>query len=392
MLERKKSQSHAIPPFASAMTSTVRQAASRTAAVGAFLLYVEYLIVRSKRRWHGLRSRTPNVSRDLVETLDEHRQIAPAYLVIFAGATVWVSLRTWIQVVRRLDRAFVALTDVLAAEDLEGMASALAVLVSKVLKTKDVAVLVRVDPNSTTFQLAASLGAAAPDLINVDPGELDALLSVEGAKLHRVGGLKNWKGIPLRDGENVFGLVLVKRGDLTLHRALPLVQRSALTRISEIAAVSALREAAQKDPLTRIPNRRFFDEAVSMLEKGDAVALIDLDHFKAVNDRLGHSGGDEVLRTFAKYLARVASGDDCAARVGGEEFALLVRRSNQWRARVLLEGLYRDWKSQNPATTFSAGVAEHVGGEPSETVDAADRALYQSKADGRDRITVARRG
>jgi diguanylate cyclase (GGDEF)-like protein len=151
------------------------------------------------------------------------------------------------------------------------------------------------------------------------------------------------------------------------------------------------------DQLTGLFNRAYLTAELETLRPGDAVVLLDLDHFKSVNDKHGHVVGDEVLRTFAADLKKVIGADDCAARWGGEEFCLLVRSSSRlvrtgsgWRASKLAEGLRRRWRASSQATTLSGGVAEHTDGSSGEaTVAMAGLALDEAKRTGGDRIVTS---
>jgi len=153
---------------------------------------------------------------------------------------------------------------------------------------------------------------------------------------------------------------------------------------------SELERMADTDPLTLLQNRRGCDRALVAMEPGDAVVLIDLDHFKAVNDRYGHQGGDEALRRVGDALRAVTRNIDCVARYGGEEFAMVLVRAGVGGAEDVLRRLQRVWRS-NEVTTFSAGIAVHRNGETAEaTLARADGALYEAKANGRNRMEVAR--
>jgi diguanylate cyclase (GGDEF)-like protein len=156
------------------------------------------------------------------------------------------------------------------------------------------------------------------------------------------------------------------------------------------------------DPLTGIYNRRHFSELLSaeraLAGTGSAaVLLLDLDHFKAVNDRYGHLTGDAVLRAAADRIASVTRGGDCLARWGGEEFAILapgidregaVRLAE--RARGALNGHPVQVDGDAIDLTLSVGVA--VVGPETEThdalIDAADEALYEAKRAGRNCVRV----
>jgi len=163
-----------------------------------------------------------------------------------------------------------------------------------------------------------------------------------------------------------------------------------------------VRRQAQTDELTDLANRRLF---MSALEQEIArtgrfgtplsLVLFDLDRFKRVNDRCGHQAGDLVLRRTADAVRMRIRGTDLAARIGGEEFAILLPGSDAAGAVTFAENLRVDIRREVAVegvrwpTTASFGVAEFRKGMSIETlVGAADRALYRAKADGRDRVCV----
>jgi len=153
---------------------------------------------------------------------------------------------------------------------------------------------------------------------------------------------------------------------------------------------SELERVADTDPLTLLENRRSCDRALRTMEPGDAVVLIDLDHFKAVNDRHGHQAGDEALCRLADAMREVTRTIDCVARYGGEEFAMVLARAGVRGAQDVLTRLRQEWRPGEVAT-FSAGIAvHHVGEEARTTLARADGALYEAKANGRNRVEVAR--
>jgi diguanylate cyclase (GGDEF)-like protein len=116
--------------------------------------------------------------------------------------------------------------------------------------------------------------------------------------------------------------------------------------------------------------------------------MADLDHFKRVNDTLGHSAGDEVLRNFAALLRQTCRKADFPARSGGEEFLILLPMTNLQGALKLADricALTRNLR-ERPPITVSLGVAQHVPGEVSDALlERVDQALYQAKESGRDR-------
>ncbi|WIY51691.1 GGDEF domain-containing protein [Devosia sp. YIM 151766] len=167
-----------------------------------------------------------------------------------------------------------------------------------------------------------------------------------------------------------------------------------LSLASERSA-EALREVARRDPLTGLFNRRAFETQLAQyLGRSDvAVALVDVDHFKAVNDRFGHAAGDLVLKAVAEALAAAVGAAGHVARIGGEEFAIVLpgvdvaaAEAAAERARRAVENCHIGHGGQVIGVTVSVGVAH--AGEPCETADdfleSADRALYGAKADGRN--------
>ena len=166
--------------------------------------------------------------------------------------------------------------------------------------------------------------------------------------------------------------------------------------------VGELGKLASLDPLTGVFNRRRLEEEASRLEArsirtGDplAVMMIDVDHFKKVNDRYGHQVGDEVLRHVAKTIGAAIRTDDYFARYGGEEFCILLPSTTKDEAYVLGERL-RQAYADNPfvidgqrlQSTISIGIADSVdvGKAFKSLVLAADEALYDAKQAGRNLV------
>jgi diguanylate cyclase (GGDEF)-like protein len=167
------------------------------------------------------------------------------------------------------------------------------------------------------------------------------------------------------------------------------------------SVIGQLVKAADTDYLTGLLNRRAFDvefrgQCDRALRAGVPLALatFDLDHFKQINDRYGHAEGDRVLRDFAELLERELRGGDTLARVGGEEFAVVLfgvglAEGVGFAARIGGE-LQRIGAEQARALSTSAGVAALSAGkrDPSALLLAADRALYAAKTAGRRRVAV----
>jgi diguanylate cyclase (GGDEF)-like protein len=195
------------------------------------------------------------------------------------------------------------------------------------------------------------------------------------------------------------GVLLVLWGNRRRHLPTParqsaeLLSQEAGRMLVRLYATAALTHDAATDPLTQLANRRTYDRALSTLQAGDAVVIVDLDHFKSVNDRFGHDEGDRTLRLLAECLRGVSRQVDCVARYGGEEFALVLADAGVEGARAALRRLRGAWQSNRPITTFSAGVAVHEDGStPHETLQRADAALYRAKEHGRNRDEVAAAG
>jgi diguanylate cyclase (GGDEF)-like protein len=165
-----------------------------------------------------------------------------------------------------------------------------------------------------------------------------------------------------------------------------------------------LSQMALRDSLTGLPNRRaFFQRASRSIDEAlisatpASVLMIDLDHFKAVNDRHGHDVGDRVLRDFSTVLVGAARAADLPARLGGEEFGLFLPGTDANGALLVAERLLaalrdRSAVSAGASVTLSAsiGVAELMPGDSLESLlKRADEALYAAKANGRGRAEVA---
>jgi diguanylate cyclase (GGDEF)-like protein len=198
--------------------------------------------------------------------------------------------------------------------------------------------------------------------------------------------------VPLRGSSGVLGAVAVGYrageldGDAFLLHAAQLFGAQAGLALEQQRVIDELTTAAMQDALTGVGNRRRAATLLEDLLPGDAVVLIDLDHFKLVNDTAGHAAGDRVLVLLGRYLREAARDADAVARYGGEEFLVVLRRaglSGPGAVSRLLEG----WRELNPITTFSAGVAIHQDGRsPAATLGRADAALYRAKGAGRDRV------
>ncbi|MCO6056174.1 GGDEF domain-containing protein [Pseudomonas sp. MOB-449] len=168
--------------------------------------------------------------------------------------------------------------------------------------------------------------------------------------------------------------------------------------------LEAQRQKALQDPLTGLPNRAAWNERLEIeLARqqrygGDLLlAVIDIDHFKRINDGFGHLAGDKVLKIIAGELGRRLRKTDFIARFGGEEFVLLLPSTPLDGGQQLMENLRAaieacpfHFKGERVSITLSAGLTGMVAGEPSDAAfQRADQALYRAKHEGRNRVELA---
>ena len=161
-----------------------------------------------------------------------------------------------------------------------------------------------------------------------------------------------------------------------------------------------LEEAALTDSLTGLKNRRHFEQALqssaerhSVFGRPYSLMVVDIDHFKQLNDRYGHDAGDDTLRNVADILQLRARKADCVARWGGEEFAVLLPETALDFASALANDIRRlvaDASSLADGLTVSVGVGEVNDGETASAFfRRVDAALYRAKANGRNRVEIA---
>ena len=222
-------------------------------------------------------------------------------------------------------------------------------------------------------------------------------------------GLPHTLATPLVAERRFLGaLLLARRG----HEAWSDGDRRLLTWAANLVASAFQRtyalEAAERgakiDVLTRLPNRRYFDEALAIesprrrANDSMGILMVDIDHFKILNDRFGHATGDRVLRAVARAIAGAVRDEDTPARYGGEEFAVLLRRTDREGAVEVGERIRRAVVKLHPASlgitepvTVSVGVAvAGADGVPlTRLVERADQALYKATRQGRDRVVAA---
>ncbi|TRO12981.1 diguanylate cyclase [Ectopseudomonas mendocina] len=209
-----------------------------------------------------------------------------------------------------------------------------------------------------------------------------------------------------RNGPLLLGRMLYVRDVTQRHLAkLKLAEALAVSeeRLRTISVLhEQLREQALCDPLTGLYNRRYLDEfferELARAQRENlplALALIDLDHFKKLNDECGHLVGDDVLKAVARHLLDNLRSTDAVFRIGGEEFLLILPGADPREAVERLQGICAQLAVRDIATrggdqrvTLSAGLAHwpEQGQALDELLQVADAALYQAKRDGRNRV------
>jgi diguanylate cyclase (GGDEF)-like protein len=196
-------------------------------------------------------------------------------------------------------------------------------------------------------------------------------------------------GAPGSDGE-LSSVMLVMAASVLFAEVLARQARAAhLAQGEQAEALAGLARASRTDDLTGLGNRRLGNQLLDGLAADDSVVILDLDHFKQVNDTHGHARGDLLLQELGGFLRAEVRDADTVARMGGEEFFFLLRDSVDAGVPVV-ERLLMAWQQREPLATLSAGVAVHRDGQsPSITYAQADRALYEVKAASRGQLILA---
>ena len=215
--------------------------------------------------------------------------------------------------------------------------------------------------------------------------------------------------VPIGGGSEIRGVLRI-RGPLSprsasVQRVGLAVADAASSVLASLAVRDALRGQAMRDPLTGLYNRRMLEEVAEGMTRQAvrrgatlAVALLDIDHFKRLNDRHGHAIGDSALRAIGALLRTRLCRSDVACRYGGEEFLLLMPDCDTVQARQRMDELRRliagGWPEAGPHVprfTCSIGIAAMAedGESVAQLVRRADQALYAAKKLGRNRVSVA---
>jgi diguanylate cyclase (GGDEF)-like protein len=244
----------------------------------------------------------------------------------------------------------------------------------------DLAILDRVLPDGDGIDLCRELRAAAPHAY---------LMMVTGASSEEA---------------KLEGFACGADDYITKPAVIPELVARVRAGLRIVELQKQLIELSRKDSLTSLHNRRSFDERFgAAFEQAHryhrplSLAIIDIDHFKRINDRFGHDRGDAVLRTIADRIAAGTRNSDFAARLGGEEFAVLLPETALLEALQFGEKLRASIAAETVSgepVTVSVGIASfphsHVT-SPSQLFRAADQALYRAKDNGRNRVEMERR-
>jgi two-component system, cell cycle response regulator len=221
-------------------------------------------------------------------------------------------------------------------------------------------------------------------------------------------GLTQVIAAPLTTTDGVVGAIVVSRrvGATWSESTRRVLGGAAVEASAALARAYSHRDAearAATDALTGLPNRRYFDEFVGLLAQrrraGDAVGIlmVDIDRFKALNDRHGHATGDAVLRSVGRAIVGAVREDDVPARFGGEEFVVLLRNPGAGVAVEVGERIRAAVRSmdvrrlgvQRVSVSIGVAVADSPDEPIEELIESADRALYRAKRAGRDRVVAA---
>jgi diguanylate cyclase (GGDEF)-like protein len=240
------------------------------------------------------------------------------------------------------------------------------------------------------------------------PGAAAAVAARVEARVRRAFGISHTLAVPLVAREEILGVIVIsrRRSGAWPDGARRILDVAAGEAAAALARVHSLRDAqtrASTDPLTGLPNRRYFEEYVELMGRGrraaDAIGIlmVDVDRFKALNDRHGHAIGDVVLRAIGRTIATAVRDLDVPARFGGEEFVVLLRNASPEvalevgeRIRGAVERIdLRDIGVGAVTVSVGASVTRADGEGVAALVARADHALYRAKRYGRNRVEAA---
>jgi diguanylate cyclase (GGDEF)-like protein len=231
---------------------------------------------------------------------------------------------------------------------------------------------------------------------------------------HLHNGERNTVCVPMLAQAKAMGMLLLKRDEechdlQQVGHQLELIHTvvdSISLALANLILRESLQETSVRDPLTGLYNRRFMeamlDRELRRMERAGehlAIAMLDLDHFKVINDNLGHAAGDLVLKELGRLMRSFRQGADVACRYGGEEFILILPEVEPDGVLDRMETLRQSIEKLNlslegvalPCISASIGVAlfpQH-GNDPQQLIKQADEAMYRAKREGRNRVVIA---
>jgi diguanylate cyclase (GGDEF)-like protein len=293
--------------------------------------------------------------------------------------------------------------------------------------------LLLAENNSSLLTIKAARGIHKKlfDAVKIKPGEgIAGKVFTEGIpvlvddieKIYHIKSDRKYKyktgsflSIPLKIGDRTIGVLniadkitggIFSEEDMSLIRSFASYATIALERSNYYNLAEHLRELSITDSLTGLFNRRYFEERfIEELHRSErhnlsfSLAMIDIDDFKLFNDTEGHISGDEMLKAISFIAKETLRVSDVIARFGGEEFAVIMPQTGKEEAflvterirKAVREMIPRNWKKYPKETiTVSIGIASFPedGANRKEIIRSADRALYRSKMEGKDRTTV----
>jgi len=242
-----------------------------------------------------------------------------------------------------------------------------------------------------------SIIAFAEKILNDANQETTAYISEDGHYGHK------WL---IETAEDAGILIILKDEKALADVEISLINESLLILAESLRRgleYEELFESARKDTLTGLANRRVFEERISGIMESArrykrplTMASLDLDHFKQVNDNLGHQQGDRVLKQVAEVFNRAIRSTDMLVRIGGDEFLLVMDETDQKNGRILAERLCKAvsdmeiWSGPSTKLGVSIGMTQWKTEESlDEWMERVDDILYNAKADGRSRVNLS---
>jgi len=298
------------------------------------------------------------------------------------------------EVMASLERCRTALTADVAAEFVEPIAK------SSLQSTRGIAAEARHRTAERRTQIA-ELVAMVRDTVQTIGGDQNSLQNTLSGSAERLGRLAEGDDLHLIQVRLRQEVARLTRITMERRAVWERTVRDFGTRLAVLETqLDQTRREAAMDSLTNVPNRRTFERTCSEWltpnRRGFVLAMIDVDDFKAINDRFGHLVGDRVLVAVAETLARCVRADDVVARIGGDEFAVMAASLTLAQAEGRFAGIARAVQEacqalvpEGPTPSISIGVAECSAGDTMRSLhERADSALYAAKRTGKGRVAT----